>query len=148
MTLGQIILSVAGAAVIFLWAWAIASAATQPSERWDFIGKNKVVWVIIAAIVPLGWAGYLLSMRPRLLAAARPGAQPPRHEAGSYPPAIERWLTVLSGGGTSTEDQLVTFAFFILGVGGLVFAGSVGSAAVVGVALAGLWITALDGIAA
>jgi hypothetical protein len=60
--------------VLTLWGLSIAavvSAVLQPRRRWEAIDRSKGGWVFVTLVVPFGWAVYLVSIRPKLVAASR-----------------------------------------------------------------------------
>jgi hypothetical protein len=83
---GLLLISVATAATLALTIWAIVDAFHHPEVAWRRSGLSRPLWValLIGGWLMTGVLGlvlalvYLATVRPRLVAAARPGPRPRR----------------------------------------------------------------------
>lgn len=55
--------------IVSLTAWAVIDAALVPDSAWQRIDQNKVIWILVAAFIPIaGPLAYLLAIRPKVRA--------------------------------------------------------------------------------
>ena len=63
-----LILIVIGVGSMALWVWGIIDAATRPDWVFERARSNKVLWIVLMAVVgAIAAVIYLLSVRPRLI---------------------------------------------------------------------------------
>ena len=87
MNLGPIevvIILVVAAVALVLPIWAIVDAVSRPDAVWAATGQNKTLWIVLIVVLTVlcgvGWIValvYLLSIRPKLIAAQSGGGYGP-----------------------------------------------------------------------
>ena len=75
-----LIILVVAVVALALPIWAIVDAASRPDAVWAATGQNKVLWIVLIAVLTVlcgvGWIialVYLLAIRPKLIAAQAGG---------------------------------------------------------------------------